>query len=331
MVRNPRRGFGRVFFASACPENASGIDQRYPAPLMSAAMETTNQTGELKAAPETRLFDASILHDYADAELAKAIAHLGWRGGRLHEGVHQARKSLRRVRAVIALGADVLGPGAALIDREVRRVNRRMSWMRDAQALVETLDRLLKHAKSPHALPVLRRARRVAAQARADSARRERAEDPDLAQKRLMLRTLRAALPALPWNILTETWVRDALGAGLARIETAGARARASGRDKDWHRWRRRVRRLSQQHRALGNQIADLGFSRKRCKSLAELLGEVQDHALLREHCGRRSIFPEPDRDVLAALADEGTQRMRERIEKSLEAPAVVSNDRSAE
>jgi len=297
---------------------------------MSAATETSNQTGERKTAPETRLFDANVLRDYADAELAQAITHLGWRGGRMHEGVHQARKSLRRVRAVLALGAGVLGPGAELIDREVRRVNRRMSRMRDAQALVETLDRLLKRTKSPDELPVLRRARRVAAQARADSARRERAEDPDLAQKRLLLTTLHAALPALPWNALTETRVRDALDFGLGRIETAGARARASDRDKDWHRWRRRVRRLSQQHRALGDEIADLGIARKRCKVLAVLLGEAQDHALLREHCGRRSIFAEPDRDVLAALADEGTQRMRGRIEKSLDAPAVVSNDRSA-
>ena len=297
---------------------------------MSAATETLKQTGARKTAPEPRLFDASVLRDYADAELGKAIAHLGWRGGRMHEGVHQARKSLRRVRAVLALGAQVLGPGAELIGREVRRVNRRMSRMRDAQALVETLDRLLKRAKSQHELPVLRRARRVAAQARADSARRERAEDPELAQKRLLLATLHAALPALPWNALTETRVRDALDCGLARIETAGTRARANGRDNDWHRWRRRVRRLSQQHRAVGDEITDLGFARKRCKALAELLGEAQDHALLREHCGRRSIFAEPDRHVLAALADEGTQRMRERIEKSLEPAAVVSNDRSA-
>jgi CHAD domain-containing protein len=299
-------------------------DQRYAAALMSAATATSNQTGERNTAPAARLFDANVLRDYADTELAQAITRLGWRGGRMHEGIHQARKSLRRVRAVLALGAAVLGPGAELIDREVRRVNRRMSRMRDAQALVETLDRLLKRATSQDELPVLRRARRVAAQARADSARRERTEDPDLAHKRMLLTTLRAALPVLPWNALTEARVRDALDFGLVRIETAGARARASGRDTDWHRWRRRVRRLSQQHRALGDAITDLGFARKRCKSLAVLLGEAQDHALLREHCGRRSIFAEPDRHVLAALANEGTQRMRVRIEKALEAPAAV-------
>jgi CHAD domain-containing protein len=301
--------------------------RRYARALMAAATEIPIQIGERQAAAAPRFFDVTVLRDYANAELDHAIACLGWRGGRVHEGVHQGRKSLRRTRAVLALGTPVLGPGAALIDREVRRVNRRLSKMRDAQALVETLDRLIKRTKIPDELPVLRRARRTAARARAESARHELAEDPGLTQKRALLTTLRAALPALAWDALTETRVSDALDFGLVRIETAGARARAAGRDQDWHRWRRRVRRLSQQHRALGDQIADLGFARKRCKSLAEQLGEAQDYALLREHCGRRSIFSEPDRHVLAALADEGTRRMRERIGRSLTEPAITPGE----
>jgi CHAD domain-containing protein len=273
-------------------------------------------------------FDAAVLRAYACGELDRAIAHLGWRGGRVHEGVHQARKSLRRTRATLALGAVVLGPGAALIDREVRRVNRRLSTMRDAQALVETLDRLIAKGKPPEALPVLRRARRTAAIARVESARRELASDPALARKRALLVTLRAALPALPWDTLTETRVRDTLAQGLLQIDVAGARARATGRDDDWHRWRRRVRRLSQQHRAVGSLIVDINAARRRVKTLAELLGEGQDYALLHDHCGRRSIFPDPDRQILAALADLGAQRMRERIEQApsgaVPAPAAL-------
>jgi hypothetical protein len=200
--------------------------------------------------------------------------------------------------------------------------------MRDAQALVETLDRLIAKGKPPEALPVLRRARRTAAIARVESARRELASDPALARKRALLVTLRAALPALPWDTLTETRVRDTLAQGLLQIDVAGARARATGRDDDWHRWRRRVRRLSQQHRAVGSLIVDINAARRRVKTLAELLGEGQDYALLHDHCGRRSIFPDPDRQILAALADLGAQRMRERIEQApsgaVPAPAAL-------
>jgi hypothetical protein len=110
---------------------------------------------------------------------------------------------------------------------------------------------------------------------------------------------------------------------------TSPARARATGRDDDWHRWRRRVRRLSQQHRAVGPLIVDISAARRRVKTLAELLGEGQDYALLRDHCGRRSIFPDPDRGILAALAELGTHRMRARIEdapaSAMPAPAGAS------
>ena len=296
---------------------------------MAVPADTAVPAGDTSGGIALPWFDAAVLCAYACDELDRAIAHLGWRGGRVHAGVHQARKSLRRTRATLALGTAVLGPGAALIDREVRRVNRRLSKMRDAQALVETLDRLIAKGKPPEALPVLRRARRTAAIARVENARRELASDPAFAQKRALLVTLRAALPALPWDTLTETRVRDALAEGLVRIDVAGARARATGRDEDWHRWRRRVRRLSQQHRAVGSLVVDINAARRRVKTLAELLGEGQDYALLHDHCGKRSIFPDPDRQILAALAEVGAQRMRARIEEALAkvapAPAGVS------
>ena len=62
------------------------------------------QRGERAADPvPSNRFEGTALRDYGAAELDAALAHLGWRGGRLHEGVHQARKSLRRARAVLAL------------------------------------------------------------------------------------------------------------------------------------------------------------------------------------------------------------------------------------
>jgi len=295
-----------------------------------AAIETPDEL-PARANGLSPVFDGTALRDYAAGELENAIRHLGWHGGRVHDGVHLARKSLRRTRAVLALGEPALGPGADLIDREVRRVNVSLSKMRDAQALVETLDRVIAASRTPsEALPALRRARRTAAQSRVEVARRELGDDPGLGRKRALLTTLRAALPALPWDAQTGSRVRDALDVSLARVDSAGARARATGRDNDWHRWRRRVRRLSQQHRALGDQVPEIAAAKKRCKMLAELLGEAQDYALLGDHCGRRSIFAEADRDALAAIAGAGTQHMRERIEKALVAPAGAAEDASA-
>lgn len=276
--------------------------------------------------PATPHSPATALRAYAAAELARATACLGWRGARLHAGVHQARKSLRRTRATIALGGSTLGPGAVLIDRELRRLNRRLSKLRDTQALVGTLDHLLRKHADDEAAVTLRRTRRIAARARAAKARSTMTADPRLQDKRALLAVLQAALSALPWDALAETEVRQALRFNAARADEAGARAQVSGRDEDWHRWRRRARRLSQQLRALGDSISAPAEIEERTKRLAVLLGEAQDYSLLREYCGKRSEFAPADRAVLRRLSQHGMARMRERIAKATP-PAALSAD----
>ncbi|MEH6418627.1 CHAD domain-containing protein, partial [Pseudomonas sp. CGJS7] len=102
------------------------------------------------------------LRAFATRELDQALDALGWRGNRIHAGVHLARKCLRRTRAALALGGDALGPGAALVDRELRGLNLNLSNLRDAHALVETLDRLLRSHAEAEVRALLLRARRRA-------------------------------------------------------------------------------------------------------------------------------------------------------------------------
>lgn len=46
---------------------------------------------------------------YARTQLEQAQAELGREGEGRHEGIHQARKCIRRTRGALALGAGVLG------------------------------------------------------------------------------------------------------------------------------------------------------------------------------------------------------------------------------
>lgn len=259
----------------------------------------------------------AVLGDYAGRELEFAIARLAWRGGRLHAGVHQARKALRRTRAALALGGDALGPGAALVDRELRRINDGLSSLRDAQALVETLDRQLALGHDATTLRVLRRVRRVAAGARVVAARDAHAADPGLAGRRAMLQVLRAALSALPWGTVAASRLRASVADSQSRMDQAQGRAISTGRDEDWHRWRRRARRLSQQRRALhaSGLAAQVPFEHLAFdKATTERLGVAQDLSLLLEHCGRRSLFSKPDRRALRRYADPALARLRQRI-----------------
>ncbi len=265
------------------------------------------------------------LHDYASAELARAIACLGWRGSRLHAGVHQARKSLRRTRATLALGATLLGPGARLIDRELRQVNCGLSKLRDAHALAGVLDYLLgRHADDAQALLLLHRARRAAMRDRAARARKVLAKDPQLRARRALLATLLAALHGLPWHLLDADAADAALLHSRVRADAASARAAGSGDADDWHRWRRRARRLSQQQRALDDRAAKAD---KHDKRLAVLLGHAQDYALLCEHCGRGSPFTPSDRASLRALAEQDLGRLRTRIAQFTRTPIAPASE----
>ena len=250
------------------------------------------------------------LREYAIAELAAAIQALAAHGNRVHAGIHRARKSMRRTRAVLAL-AEALGPGAKLIDRGLRRRNRGLSALRDAHALVQTLDRLMARPRDDDTRKRLARARRVAAQARAGLARGTQA--PNLADTRAVLVTLQAALVGLPWEGLSTALLADALAASAHDVDSARRRACTRGRDEDWHRWRRRIRRLSQQHRACtaaGVEVAASLFD----KSLAEQLGVMQDLSLLLEHCGSGSPFPRQDAAALRRFALAALSRQRKRL-----------------
>ncbi|HJW47557.1 MAG TPA: CHAD domain-containing protein [Lysobacter sp.] len=254
---------------------------------------------------------------YATAELDSALAHLAWRGGRVHEGVHLARKALRRTRAALALGVAALGAQSQRIDKRLRRLNRGLSLLRDAQALVETLDRLIRSDYGDAAITLLQSARREAAARRIEVAQRILGADPALGERRSALRALRAALAALPWEALTTAQIDTEREHAQRRLHDARLRALNSDVDDDWHRWRRRARRVSQQRRALtaigvdpDHLKGDDGFD----KRTTERLGAAQDLTLLIDHCGRDSPFSKPHRAALQAFAKPELARLRRKI-----------------
>ncbi|WP_342316433.1 CHAD domain-containing protein [Lysobacter sp. FW306-1B-D06B] len=238
----------------------------------------------------------------------------------LHEGVHLARKAIRRARAALALGDGLLGPGAGLLDRELRALNRGLSTLRDAHALVEVLDRLLKRERKDDVRQVLTRACEAAVAARARVGAAAIQTDPGLGARRALLAVFRAALPALDWHRLTSAGLRMGVADSDLRTREAQARARHSGDDEDWHRWRRRARRASQQRRALeliGLPVA--AASELFDKRTAEQLGRAQDLALLLDHCRRDSPFSKQDRQALRERAEPALRRARRRIARNLD------------
>ncbi len=227
---------------------------------------------------------------YALEQLKRANVCLGWQGSRTHAGVHQARKSIRRVRACLALGESALGAGAGMLDEELSKICESLCGLRDAQARVESLDRLLEKHSDDDIRSSLLIAKRLAILARAEAMRHEQALDKNFLTRRERLQVLSAAMPVLPWQHISDESLSIAMRHSAGMCDAAAEIALSHGREKDWHRLRRRRRRLIQQHTALDNSAITLPSITAPDRKLGTLLGEAQDisvlHRFFKKHSG---------------------------------------------
>ena len=250
---------------------------------------------------------------FASEQLQQAQTELARTGEALHEGIHQARKCIRRARATLALGARVLGPHAALLDDELGRLCRGLSHLRDAQALIEALQRLDAQAPGP-IRAILPAAEQLARQRRDDMLQRAIARDPMLQARRLRLQTAQQRMARLDWRAVAQADIAHAIKRSQRRADKAAKQIeRHPDNDEAWHVYRCRLRRLRQQDTLLADLLPTLRPSKKRSHALAEVLGESQDDALLLRHCNTRSPFPPDQRRQLRAIARERLQRARSR------------------
>ena len=254
------------------------------------------------------------LRRIALAQLDIAIESIGATSAHSAEGrVHEARKALKRVRALLRLLEDELGAHAYEQDSAiVREAGRRLAPARDAAVLLSTLDGLIdRHPKLGRRGGVrrlraqLRREREgAAALALARAGRGGDVLDDLLALRaRVAARTpLHASSPATLEPALARVY-----GNGRKRMRRA---ARAGGRSngRRLHEWRKRVkdlryvaetleradpdkrsgggRKRSARKRARA-KAAFVGRVARRADDLGELLGEEHDLAVLAERVRR--------------------------------------------
>ena len=203
-------------------------------------------------------------------------------------GVHEARKSVRRLRSLLALGRRSLGKDAVdVIDHELRALARELSALRDGQVVQDTARHLADDAADPDEranwealLPLLaERQQRQLADALG--------EDPGFVRRQAQAHRQAERLQQLPWHRLHGSDLRQTLEPSVRRQARAQATALASGHVDDLHDWRRRSRRLRMQLAALrklhvrprlgGQEVVSL----RHVARLVDQLGVLQDLALL--------------------------------------------------
>ncbi len=189
---------------------------------------------------------AIAVHDLA--ALAAALAD----DASPHRGVHEARKAIRRLRAILQLGHARLGRRAAAADAALAQLADGLSDLRDAQVLVDLAGRYLRDATDEHQRRGRTALRRQLLSDRRMALARARLHDPGFAARRTEVARIGRIVDRLPWPRLDANDLERALAHSQRRAERAGERARrADPGSERRHRWRRRLRRLRMQWVAL--------------------------------------------------------------------------------
>jgi len=208
-------------------------------------------------------------------EFAAAQLHKPERSARV-EAVHEARKSIKKVRAILRLMADELDLVALTGNTLLRDLGRKLSAERDAAVLVDTLDSLKdEDDKSPELARL--RSRLVRERSRA-----ARAESPTAVAFALE----RAAERVRTWPLHATGFA--ALAPGLHESFHRGRKAMANARkdstSENFHEWRKRVKDHWYHMRLLEGIWTDATRSyEKGLKDLENCLGDDHNIAVLVE------------------------------------------------
>lgn len=216
-------------------------------------------------------------------QIRGAVKDLSRRGPDLHEGVHEARKRFKMIRAVLRLARGSLGELTfALENTWYRDTGRRLSSVRDAVAMIECLDALCKRygREMDPAVEAAVRAgleARLAAVASGEAGLDGRCEEVKAG--------LSAALVRLAdWGVGDRGF--KTIGPGLERVYRQGRRGMGAAleepSDGNLHEWRKRAKDHWYHVRLLRNAWPKvMDAYRREMRVLTEALGMDHDLALL--------------------------------------------------
>ena len=193
--------------------------------------------------------------------------------------VHEARKSVKKLRALVRLIADGLGERTLEEEnRTFRKIGRALSPLRDAEVLVKTLEKLRGRYKKQTTAATFASALKLF------KAQRNSVVKHLSAPIKKVRKRLRKSIQRIDdWPLKALQW--DDLYCGIRRAYKEARQAFAAAcdqpNDENFHEWRKRVKELWYDLRILGavrpEVMDDLAHQ---AKVLGEYLGEDHDLAV---------------------------------------------------
>jgi CHAD domain-containing protein len=182
------------------------------------------------------------LRRIAREELSSAAGGLREASARTRDdAIHEARKSVKKVRAILRLMRGELGDTYRIENRRLRDVARRLSVYRDGTVTIETLDQLGGRFKDDRYTPALAATRRGLVE---NQRRQRRGPRMTNAMHRAADALLAVSARVDRWRLVMDGPVALAPGMETAyRRGRAGlAAARRHARPEYCHEWRKRVK-----------------------------------------------------------------------------------------
>lgn len=236
-------------------------------------------------------------------EIESASAHLaGLKKTSRDEAIHEARKSIKKVRALLRLAGRELGGTGTREGRRLRDIGRRLSEFRDAFVMIDTFDGLKRKYRRETARK-LASVRKGLLRRRTQSRREE--------EMRIVLQHASAALAQAAqrveaWPLVTDGFA--AIGEGLEATYRAGRaaleRTREDAHAENFHQLRKRVKDHWYHVRLLENLWTDVMTTyEKELKYLETWLGEDHNLAVLRARVAAEPGFYGSQKEI--QLLDE--------------------------
>jgi len=252
----------------------------------------------------------------AREQLAGAVQRLVRASDDPVTAVHEARKHLKKTRALLRLVRPALGRRAYRAENDaLRDAGLALSGARDADVRVQTAARLAEHAAGQLPADVFEALGAALAAEAAPAA----GDGHDATRFATVIEQLRAAeLRVERWPLDDAGW--DAVLAGLARAYARGhagfATARATPEPELLHAWRKRAKDLWYHQRLLAPAWPDVvGAQGEAAHLLSELLGDDHDLAVLAERLADDAppLAPAADaqRAMLRVLVAQRSEQLR--------------------
>ncbi|KRA46219.1 CHAD domain-containing protein [Pseudoxanthomonas sp. Root630] len=200
-------------------------------------------------------------------------------------GVHEARKSIRRLRSLLALVRAALGKAdVRTIDDALKTLAKGLSALRDGQVVLDAADHCARHAGSADEAATWDALRPLLVHQQEHRVANALADDPGFMRRQARAHREAERLRALPWHRLHANDLRHGLARSVRRQQRSQEVALASGSLDDLHDLRRKSRRLRMQLNTLKRLRVSTHGVAAATRDIAELvdqLGALQDLALL--------------------------------------------------